>query len=520
MNLKLVSLSIIAFTSSILCAEVDLTFPDDFMFGAATASYQIEGAWNVDGKGESIWDHYSHNYPEYMKENATGDDAAKSYYKYKEDVKALKDMGMNHYRFSISWPRIFPTGLPNNVNEKGIKYYNNLINELLKYNITPVVTMFHWDLPQYLQNLGGWTNEIIVQYFEDFARILYERYGDRVSVKWWLTFNEIQNICFGTRTKKTFAPEPVTPGIGYYLTGHNILKAHARAYRLYEKEFPRDKQHGKISIAKEIMWPIALNESSECDQAAVNKNLLFTSRWLLDPIFSKQGDYPQELKDIIANKSKEQGFKQSRLPTFTPEEVKYIRGTADYLGLNEYTSYLVTMNEKKGNVSMADDMGVTIYISDTWITSKNSAWLSMNPQSMRSVLNWFKDNYGEQYGVLITENGFADGGDLDDDMRIKYYGTYFAEMLKAIHIDKVKMIGHSAWALIDNLEWTTAYTSKFGLYHVDFKDPERKRTPKKSSYFMKNLTSTRRLPEEYLKLSDDLAERLKTRGKIIPMNLF
>lgn len=220
-------------------------FPPDFSFGVATSAYQIEGGWNADGKGENIWDHMSHSPRSLILNNQTGDIACDSYGKYKEDVQMLKNLGVNHYRFSISWSRVLPTGYTNVINEAGVQYYRNLVSELMANNITPYVTLYHWDLPQPLQDLGGWPNPLLSDIYAEFARIMFSLLGDQV--KNWFTFNEVKQICeegYGIGNK---APGIKSSGIAEYRCGHTVILAHAKAYRIYDKLF-REKQGGKLQI--------------------------------------------------------------------------------------------------------------------------------------------------------------------------------------------------------------------------------------------------------------------------------
>ncbi|XP_063232396.1 myrosinase 1-like [Bacillus rossius redtenbacheri] len=213
---------LVAVLTVVSCVSArNLTIPDGFMFGAATAAYQVEGAWNTSGKGESSWDYLYHAY--HM--NETGDVAADSYHHYKEDVRAAKTIGLSHYRFSISWARILPNGDLSHINQDGIDYYNNLINELQRNNITPVVTIYHWDLPQHIQFLGGFVNDIFIDYYVDYAKILFTHFGDRV--KYWVTFNEPLVFVAGYGSGQ-FPPGVTAVGVGDYLATHNMLKVHAR----------------------------------------------------------------------------------------------------------------------------------------------------------------------------------------------------------------------------------------------------------------------------------------------------
>lgn len=193
------------------------------------------------GKGESIWDRLTHTYPGYIADQSNGDVACNSYYKYKEDVALMKDLGVKLYRFSISWPRIFPNGLPNTFNQKGIDYYSNLIDELLENDIEPLVTLYHWDLPQKLQDIGGWANGRIVKYFTDYARVLFENFADRV--KYWATFNEPISLCHSGYGEEAKAPVLNSSGLAEYQCTHNLLKAHASVYYLFDNGY-RAKANG------------------------------------------------------------------------------------------------------------------------------------------------------------------------------------------------------------------------------------------------------------------------------------
>ncbi|XP_052743317.1 myrosinase 1 isoform X2 [Bicyclus anynana] len=230
----------------VLCAilvtcRADLTFPEHFKLGAATSSYQIEGGWNADGKGESIWDRFVHENSADIKSGATGDVAADSYHQWREDVRIAANMGLQFYRFSISWPRILPTGFTDKINQAGVKYYSDLIDALLAEDIQPIVTMYHWEMPVKIQDLGGWTNPLIVNWFGDYARVIFSQYADRV--KTWLTINEAIAICDLAFNKGHYAPKIKEPEFAPFLCNKHILLAHATAYRIYDREF-RPKYKG------------------------------------------------------------------------------------------------------------------------------------------------------------------------------------------------------------------------------------------------------------------------------------
>lgn len=221
-----------------------------------------------------MWDHFVHTKADKIVDKSTGDDAAKSYYLYKRDVEMLKELGVDSYRMSISWPRILPYGHPDYINAPGVAYYNNLINELLTNGITPYVTIYHWDLPQNLNELGGWLNEKVVDWFGQYARVVYKMFGDRV--KNWMTINEPFFHCLLMFEKATHPPAIQTPGEGYYECGRNILLAHARAYHIYKNEF-KVTQKGQVGFVGNFEWGIPASNSSDDIQAAFDYNIFHVS---------------------------------------------------------------------------------------------------------------------------------------------------------------------------------------------------------------------------------------------------
>ncbi|XP_063224926.1 myrosinase 1-like [Bacillus rossius redtenbacheri] len=478
-----------------LGAPRNTSFPQGFLFGASSAAYQVEGAWNTSGRGESNWDRLIHRHPECISNEATADVAADSYHKYQEDVRAAKEVGFDFYRFSISWPRIMPQGNLSLINQDGIDYYNNLINALLANNIQPVVTMFHWDLPQSLQDLGGLMNPAIVDYFEDYARLLYTTYGDRV--KLWTTFNEPYEISVGLTSACEAPADLVSPGFGEYLAMHNLLKAHATAYRLYDREFRR-RQGGKVGITLSAAWAVPKSQSA-ADLEAAERYLQFTVGWFAHPIFSQEGDYPSVMKERVARNSKAEGLRRSRLPEFGPEWVDYIKGSYDFFGLNHYTTKILSepATATVSQISMANDMGNLVTEQDDAWPYGAATYFRYVPFGMRNILKWVSERYNG-VDILITENGWCDSGELNDTMRTRFYVNYLAAVLDAIYLDNVQVIGHAAWSLIDNFEWASGYSMKFGLYYVDFNDPDRPRVPKDSSKVYASMIKNRSLPEEYL----------------------
>ncbi|VEN50230.1 unnamed protein product [Callosobruchus maculatus] len=467
-------------------------FPKDFKFGVATASYQIEGGWNEDGKGENIWDHLVHNGPFIIKHNDTGDIACDSYHKYKEDVRMLKDLGVNHYRFSISWSRLLPTGFANKVNPAGVQYYKSLIKELKANGIEPFVTLYHWDMPQPIQELGGFLNDNFVDWFGDYAELCFKHFGDEVSN--WLTFNEPISTCqqgYGNAVK---APLIHSPGIGEYICGKNMMLAHARAWHIYNDKF-RSKQKGSVGFVVDSLWYEPSSNKTEDVHAAEMKRQ-FVWGLYINPLIN--GDHSTMVKEQIARRSKQQGFKRSRLPEFTEKEQKYLKGTLDVIGLNHYSTVLVSAQEKPDPSAMGFfvDCEANEWKSDDWEKS-GSDWLRVVPWGIRKLLKWIKDNFNN-HKIIITENGYSDREPklLKDDRRIHYIKSYLSNIRDAMEKDGVNVIGYTLWSLMDNFEWTSGYTEKLGIHHVDFNSSNRTRTKKSSAEFYKKVIATRCLAEK------------------------
>ncbi|XP_045761874.1 myrosinase 1-like [Maniola jurtina] len=481
----------------VLCAlierswGIDQSFPPYFKFGAATAAYQIEGGWNADGKGENIWDRYVHEYPEDIRNNETGDVAADSYHQWREDVNAAIQMGLQTYRFSISWARILPTGFTNEFNKAGAKYYSDLIDALLAAGIEPIVTIYHWELPVKIQDLGGWTNPLIVKWFGDYARVVYTLYADRV--KTWLTINEPVAICDYFYNLGLFAPRIKEPTFAPYLCNKYIMLAHAKAYRIYEHEFRRTFQ-GKISLANNVLWIEPLHPN---DEALAELGRQYQTGRYSHPIFSKQGGWPPSVEKWMLELSLKQGYAESRLPPFTREEKEFIQGTADFYGINFYTTSLIRparRGDKPGVwfIDGSPELNATLETPpDAYYGG--SPILPVVPEGIRKELRWLKQQYGN-VEILITENGFSTlERQLDDYDRADFIREHLEQVLLSIKVDNVNVVGYTVWSLIDNFEWLDGYRTKFGLYEIDYSHPNRTRIPRVSAHYYACVTAKRSL---------------------------
>jgi len=447
-------------------------FPKDFVWGTATSSYQIEGASDLDGKGPSIWDAFC-SIPGKINNNETGDVACDHYHKFKEDIKLMKNMGVKAYRFSIAWSRIMPTG-KGAVNEKGIQFYSELIDELLKADIVPWVTLYHWDLPLALQlENDGWLNKDITEYFKEYADVCFDKFGDRV--KNWITLNEPWVVSILGYGQGVFAPGRVSNSEPY-LAAHNLIIAHAKSVKLYREKYAHQK--GEIGISNNCDWREPLTDSKE-DKEAAERALEFFIAWFADPIY--KGDYPKVMKERL----------KERLPSFSEEEKELIKGSSDFFGLNHYTTMYAANSDGitkevavNGNGGISEDQDVDLSVNKDWKVTL-MGW-AVVPWGCKKLLKWIDKRYN-QPNIYITENGCAYpdkliDGEIDDQERLEFYQEYLKACQEAI-AEGVNLKGYFAWSFMDNFEWALGYEQRFGLHYVDFETLER--IPKKSAHWFK-----------------------------------
>lgn len=472
--------------------------PADFEWGYATAAAQVEGAWNKDGKGVSIWDTWCHEEPSRIKDASTNEDAVRSYDFYKEDVARMKEYGVTAYRFSLAWSRLIPLGGKDDpVNEMGVDYYNKLIDELLAHHITPFVTLFHWDIPQELEDrYGGMLDKD--KYTPDFVRyahVCFERFGDRV--KNWITYNEP-----GVYTLAGYAAGVHAPGRSSYrekndqgdsttepfIVAHTELVSHGYVCDLYKREF-QPSQNGTIMITLHGNWSEPWDKDEPKDVQAAERANEFEIAWFADPLYGKgEVDYPASMREQL----------DDRLPKFTEEEKRLIRNSSEFYGMNSYTAFYVKnrgdqpadINDHKGNVEILD----TNKAGENRGLESDTPWLRTAEWGWAKLLRWIWNRY--QTPIFITENGTTAKGEhdwkpkspgdiLEDPHRIDFYKRYLTAVAQASK-EGVVIKSYFGWTFTDNWEWTAGFTDRFGATWVDFDSPEKTRYAKRSAYFLKD----------------------------------
>lgn len=445
-------------------------FPKEFIWGAATAAYQIEGAVNEDGRGESIWDRFSHTLGKVYRGD-TGDIACDHYHRYREDVLLMKELGLKSYRFSIAWPRIFPDG-KGSINSKGVDFYNRLIDELLEAGIEPAATLYHWDLPQALQDQGGWGTRATVGAFEDYSKVAFQRFGDRVGR--WITFNEPQVSAICGYAEGHHAPGLRDMALGIQVA-HHLLVAHARTVEIYRQL----NFKGEIGITLNLSPTYPASGSVEDKKAAIfadgEKN-----RWFLDPVL--KGVYPEDIGELYHRK-----YNGPAIENGDMELIK--RAAVDFLGINYY-SRAVIGHPAPGSSGLYQN-----------VNPEDSAYTDMVweifPAGIYDLLLRIKKDYGNPR-IFITENGaaFQDGqiekGIVADDDRLDYLKQHLMAIHRALE-EGVRLDGYYLWSLMDNFEWAYGYSKKFGIVKIDYATQDR--SIKKSGAWYRDVIKNNGLTE-------------------------
>jgi beta-glucosidase len=417
-------------------------FPAGFLWGAATSAHQIEGSPLADGAGPSIWHRFSHS-PGLTAAGETGDVACDHYRRYREDVGLMRALGLNAYRFSIAWPRVLPRGT-GAVNPKGLDFYSRLVDELLAAGIQPLATLFHWDLPEALDDRGGWLNRESADWFAEYAGVVFRALDDRVPM--WITLNEPWVVTDGGYLHGALAP-------GHRnlfeapRAAHNLLRAHGAALAAY-----RALGRHQIGIAINVEPKVAASERPE-DVEATRRADGYMNRQFLDPLF--RGAWPEEMREVFGE----------AWPDDADADLDRICCSVDFLGLNYYTRSVVRHDPAALPVRASA-------VRQPRSTYTETGW-EVYPQGLTDTLVWLRDRYGE-IPLVVTENGAAfydpptaDGGLVEDPLRRAYYRDHLRAVRRAVELG-VDVRGYCAWSLLDNFEWSLGYSKRFGLFHVDY----------------------------------------------------
>ena len=450
-------------------------FPDGFVWGVGTSSYQIEGAVDADGRGRSIWDVFTHA-PSRVFRGDTGDIACDSYNRVEDDLRLLRELGVGAYRFSVSWPRVLPNGT-GAVNQSGLDYYRRLVEGLNENGIRPIMTVYHWDLPQALEDRGGWANRDTASRLGELAELLAGTLGDQVAT--WITINEpLQTVDQGYR-KGTHAPGRRDHALAAAAI-HHVMLAHGLALEALRANLPSGTPIGPTMDPQPF---IALGEAAAPVADALDAEF---NRVYLDPVF--QGSYPDGMRP------------EMRPPEslIKPGDMELISAPIDFFGLNYYRPHYVRAGDwsdlRLGESPIREYPGFVNYLAPG-VARTVMGW-PIVPESMRELLVRLHNESGG-LPIYITENGCAADdyltpqGTVEDQERIVYIHRHLESALAAI-ADGVNVAGYFHWSLMDNFEWAEGYRRRFGLYHVDFSSGAR--TPKRSAHFYRGVTRTGELP--------------------------
>ena len=462
-------------------------FPKKFLWGSASAAYQVEGAWDEDGKGESIWDRYVKIPGKTFKES-TGEVAVGHYHRYKEDVALMAEAGLKAYRFSVSWSRILPTG-SGDINEAGLKFYENLIDELLRHNIEPILTLYHWDLPLALQDkYGGWEDRQIIEDFVNYAEILFKHFNGKV--KYWVSLNE-QNVFISHGYLAASHPPNVSDMKRMYQANHNAFLANAATI----KRFRELNIQGIIGPSYAYSPTYSL-DSDPINQLAAENHRVFNEYLWMD-VYVK-GEYP----DVAVKYLK----KNDLLPEITDEDLLLLtEGIPDFMGVNYYQTSTIAQNKidgvgqgevnysgKKGTTEENGIPGLYRVVKNEKVEQTNWDW-NIDPEGLRIGLRRIQSRY--DLPILITENGLGEydelesDGSIHDKYRIDYLRTHIIAIQEAI-TDGVEVLGYCTWSFTDLLSWLNGYQKRYGFVYVDRDEEdekELKRYKKDSFYWYKEV---------------------------------
>jgi len=436
------------------------SFPQDFLWGAATASYQIEGAAREDGRGESVWDRFSAT-PGKVRNADSGEIACDFYHRYPQDVRLMRELGLGAFRFSIAWPRIFPTGR-GRVNQAGLDFYDRLVDELLANGIEPFATLFHWDTPQALEDDGGWPARSTAAAFVEYTEAVVGRLGDRV--RHWITHNEPWVHAWIGHSWGKHAPGRTSESDAV-ATAHHLLLSHGWAAEAIRRASP----DAQVGIALNLAHTYPASDAPE-DEAAAWRVDGAGNRWFLDPIF--RGSYPADLLDR----------RELVAPFVLEGDMEAISAPIDFLGVNSYFRFVVTAADEGPKLvnppeSKVTDMGWEVY-----------------PDGLRRLLVRLSDEYSPP-AIYITENGAAFGdvrghdGRVRDPERTAYLESHIGAVSAAVTAG-APIRGYFVWSLLDNFEWAEGYSKRFGIVYVDY--PTLERVPKDSFYWYRDFIATRR----------------------------
>ncbi|KAL3669038.1 hypothetical protein V7S43_006323 [Phytophthora oleae] len=519
-RVSLLSLCLYLCVCSCVIASESRCFPPDFLFGTATAAFQVEGAWNVSGREPSIWDDYCRSQPELQ----CADVADDFYHHCSEDVQRMSAMGLNSFRFSISWSRVMHWDVQNRKmvpNYQGVAFYHALLDDLQVKGLQAIVTLYHFDLPSTLQaqlEPNGWLNSDIVTHFEDFATLAFKEYGQKV--KYWATFNEPLTFISGGYGSCDAAPGGMKQSdINTYTVAHHVLRSHARAVSLF-RDLKRKElvdADARIGIVLNAEYGYPVDDSNALDVAAAERKLQFDLGWFLMPLVT--GDYPEIMRERVGD----------RLPRFNAEEAALVKGSYDVLMLNHYYSRVVTDCDSERSEISCDELPLGHArdrgIDDTRApngarmppaSSPECSWLAGYPDGYLATIKWLhaKDPKAE---ILLTENGWCGNDKVDNQDQLWYFQAYVEQVYKAVVEEEIPIIGYTAWSLVDNNEWGS-YKPRFGLHYVNYTTPELARIPRPAATWFAYLSTTKCLDDWNLETiqvdADEKQEATATREEL------